>query len=656
MSFIAVSCVDEVSGTLPSEMDGEAVLTKVANSPENSSDDRILVCLSEDAVALVEGGQAEPADFIDGGLDCVSVSPLLSVKPANEAVARKYDLHRWFVVNFENASKTVAARALSALPEVDKIEFETRISHGSDCVSSSWRPTLSQLSSSSALPFDDPMLVDQWHYINTGSSLVATTAKEGADIAVKDVWKLTGGDSRIIVAVLDGPVKYDHPDIAANMWVNSKEIDGNGIDDDGNGLVDDYHGYNFEGNGPINWNVSGESGHGTHVAGTVGAVNGNGLGVCGVAGGTGKGDGVRIMSCQIFEGGKASLVSTSTASSFVYAADNGASVAQCSFGYEKVYYKSDKEYADLYPAEYAAIQYFMDPANNNSDILDRNIVIFASGNEGEAYSSYPGALENCVSVTALGPDYLPAYYTNYGPGCNIAAPGGDMYVGAYAVDYDNMAYDLTDNKSRVLSLGLKNDYAYMQGTSMACPHVTGVAALGLAYCYKIGKKFTADEFISMLLTSVNDIDATLTAGSKPAGFAGETMELGIFRKKMGTGAIDAWKFLMAIEGTPCIVAKVGESQRLDISSYFGGSASNLTYLGVECDAASKEALGLTATPEIKYGKLSINPGKVGSGKVTVRAIAGGETVGGTSSIGGMEISREISVIARHVKSSNGGWM
>lgn len=161
----------------------------------------------------------------------------------------------------------------------------------------------------------------------------------------------------------------------------------------------------------------------------------------------------------------------------------------------------------------------------------------------------------------------------------------------------------------------------------------------------------------MILTSTNELDSRLTAGTKPADFnKNETINLNTYEKKMGTGAIDAWKLLMAIEGTPCITAKIGESQRLDLTSYFGESASKLTYLGVDIDAESRAALGLTADPEMKYGKLSIHPTKIGSGKVTIRAIAGGDVLGGDMQIGGSEISREVSIISRNVKSSNGGWL
>jgi subtilisin family serine protease len=325
------------------------------------------------------------------------------------------------------------------------------------------------------------MLVDQWHYINNKDMSVALTSRTGADINVKNAWGLTAGDPRIIVAVCDEGVKYTHPDLADNMWVNKGEIAGNGIDDDNNGYVDDIHGWNFLSTEKypkeISWNEPGDVSHGTHVAGTVAAVNNNGIGVSGVAGGTGNGDGCRIMSCQVFSGSSSATVGA-RARAYHYAAQMGAAVLQCSYGQEGGLMTSDDSFEKTYSVEIAALRYFRDFGNQvNGSPVNKNIIVFAAGNDATPMSGYPAAHKEFISVTAFGPDYLPTNYTNYGPGSNIAAPGGDISINQ----------STTSERAQILSTvatesgKYESNYGWMQGTSMACPHVSGIVALGLSY-------------------------------------------------------------------------------------------------------------------------------------------------------------------------------
>ncbi|MFA7089713.1 MAG: S8 family serine peptidase [Bacteroidales bacterium] len=351
-------------------------------------------------------------------------------------------------------------------------------------------------------PFNDPMLSKQWHYNNPG------TLKDylsGADINLFSAWEISAGSRDVIVAVLDNGVQWDHEDLADNMWVNEAEYYGaSGHDDDNNGYIDDIYGYNFT--VATNNEMAGtiEPGnHGTHVAGIISAVNNNGIGTCGVAGGNGKTRGARIMSCQIMDN------AGYPASAMKYAADNGAIISQNSWSSEdKTLDASMKEAIDYF-VKYAGV----DENDVQTGPMRGGIVIFAAGNDNIDFVN-PGMYEGVMAVAALGPGYKKASYSNYGNWVDIVAPGGD---------------DVTLGNAYVYSCIAGNSYGGMMGTSQACPHVSGVAALVLSQFGKEG--FTNKMLWDILVNSTTNVD------SYNPGYSG----------RMGSGLVDAYRCL-ASEG------------------------------------------------------------------------------------------------------------
>jgi subtilisin family serine protease len=654
--FLAAGCA-QMEEPLAQEAAPSAspLATKCVNTVEKAADGTLLLYLEEEAALKLAQGQCVPEwDQVCAEYGIEFVEKLFP--NTDDELSRKYGLHRWYMVSFpEEGSVERVAEGMAKLNSVKGIQYNTEYERkfGSEAPIA-WKPFEGRGYGEFNLPFNDPMLVDQWHYINNKDMSVAETSRTGADINVKNAWGLTAGDPRIIVAVCDEGVKYTHPDLADNMWVNKGEIPGNGIDDDKNGYVDDIHGWNFLSTEKypkeISWNEPGDVSHGTHVAGTVAAVNNNGIGISGVAGGTGNGDGCRIMSCQVFSGSSSATVGA-RARAYHYAAQMGATVLQCSYGQEGGYMTSDNTFETTYSVEIAALRYFRDFGNQvNGSPVNKNIIVFAAGNDGTPMSGYPAAHKEFISVTAFGPDYLPTNYTNYGPGSNIAAPGGDVSI--------NMS--TTSERAQILSTtavesaNYDSNYGWMQGTSMACPHVSGVVALGLSYALKIGKTFDYDEFIGILYSSVNDLDYYIETCTKMAN--GVNFELTPYWRQMGTGAIDTWKFLMNLEGTPNIVAKVGEESKVSLVPCFGEPAANLTYTRMEISDEARQALGIEGEPYINNGRLFVKCTRYGSAKIRIYAIAGGENEATGAVMGGTEFYREVSLLSRDSIAENGGWL
>ncbi len=650
------ACTDKLSEAEPAQesADQEQISQKILFKGETAvSNQAFLVKFA------VKPTQEQVETLLGNGT--VSVQPYFPHMPGKEALEAQFGLDRWYEVTVEEgASLDAKVLEAAALKQVSVVQYKLQYSIPENefmtVPAQEYPDTKGTLSFNN---FSDPMIGDQWHYINTGNEKYGTGAVKGADVNVKDVWaRLICGDESIVIAVVDKGVKNTHPDLKDNIWINADEIPGNGIDDDHNGYIDDVYGYNFVSKtGFIDWvkpDSYGDSSHGTHCAGTIAAVNNNGRGVAGLAGGTGKKDGCKIMSCQIFEG----TAGGDAAKAIKYAADNGASIISCSFGYDSSI-SSDNAFIKRFgSAEIDAIRYFENTKGNNT-VLDGNIAIFAAGNEQHDFAHYPGAFVDIISVSAFAANYMPAYYTNYGPGCNIAAPGGDMKLNYQYGGVLSTVCSETENG---------NDYGYMQGTSMACPHVSGVVALALSYAKQIGKKFTVNEFKQLILASTDDIDQRI-ANTTLDGYAK-------YYHQMGTGAIDAWRLMMNIEGIPSSTAAVGKKQWISLESALGSSSVSLSYLDVVIPQATIDALGLQkiqgtsdskypATPAgecygyVQFGRLYIHPTKVGSGTMTIKVIGGGDHLGGGDNPpGGMEIDRKISVIAREADGGNGtgGWL
>ena len=634
-SMVATACVnDDVNH---SQSNTEIAKSKILNSADAATKGEIIIYVNDATAAQLEGAEDATRsgivafDAVVAEIGATEVKPVFNML-VNADLKRARNMHRWYTVTFpEDQNLEDAAKLLSELEEVERIEFNIPVSVPK---TTAVEVDLSAMAStrSEALPFNDPGLAKQWHYNNDGT-VDFPNARAGADINLFSAWEHTAGRNDVIVAIVDEGVCYEHEDLKDSFLVNEAELNGAaGVDDDGNGYKDDIYGYNFIDNGRVSWTKPKDSGHGTHVAGTVAAVNNNGIGVCGVAGGSGKGDGVRIISCQIISNGDSAGFSA-TARAIEYAADRGACVLQNSWGFGAGQIANDSAFkSGQTGVELEAIEYFK--SKKNHPALDGGIVIFAAGNDGKSVAVYPGAYNSLIAVTAVAPDGLPTYYTCYDRGCNVAAPGGE-YTTSWDVQGCVLSTIPTNNES--------TGYAAMQGTSMACPHVSGIAALAISYAMDHGITMTLPELKDIIVSSVHSIDPYLT-GFK-ANPDGGTLNLSSYKNKMGTGLIDAFEALMAVRGTKCIPIPVGETIYIDVKNYIGDGLSTIKMLGCDISDEAMEALGVEDCSMIG-SKLRFSCTKPGTALVTLTYVAGGTNVGGGQITGGMETKQEFAFVAR----------
>lgn len=287
---------------------------------------------------------------------------------------------------------------------------------------------------SMALP-NDPALLLQWGVRNVGQTVNGDPGTAGADVGAAEAWDVWTGSSQFRVAVIDSGINVDHADLRANLWLNIADTPDNGLDDDGNGWVDDFYGYNTLAE---SGNVADDFGHGSRMAGLIGAVADNGMGMAGLNWRC------KLVALKFSDFNGEGLISDAI-EALEYAVINGITVSNNSWGCYACY---SQALYDAIEASQAMGHIFVAAAGNGFLGLGLDIA---------EYPLYPAAydLPNIISVAASDNDDQKAKFSNYGSvGVDVAAPG----VNVYSTTYDG-------------------GYTYASGTSYSAAYVTGAISM-----------------------------------------------------------------------------------------------------------------------------------------------------------------------------------
>lgn len=443
---------------------------------EDSASQRVSVS-SENGVAL---SGITSVDRLNRQFNAVTMKRVFSDGGKFKARREAFGLFRWYEIRFQG--KTQVAELVSAYASDSNVEIAEPI----------YKKSFNQ-EGGKDLNFtpNDPQYPDQYNWNNTGQ----TGGTPGADVSAPEAWNIQSGDPSVIVSSHDSGIDTDHPDLSGVLWTNPNP----------DPVMNDLHGYNFA-NG--NSNIYDSDGHGSHTSGTVAATNNNGIGVSGLAGGDGSGNGVRIMVCKVFGDGG---VTGGFAESYTYAADHGAVISTNSWGYTS---PGAYEQAVLDGIDYFIANAGYDENGNPVGPIYGGIVVFAAGNDGTDDEWYPAYYEPVYAVAGTNHfDRLIVngvdgswFGSNYGDWVDISAPG--MFIISSVID----------------------GYDTYSGTSMACPHVAGAAGL-VASQYP---GLTNDEVMLRVLGTADPID-DLNPG---------------YEGKLGSGRLNAYAALIEDDGQP----------------------------------------------------------------------------------------------------------